>query len=632
MRFLYVLILVPVLAPAAPASFVKDVLPVLDKAECAGCHQLNGVASTTRLVFPEKGAGVDELEGFGDSLRALVDTRKPADSLLLSKPTMRVKHAGGPRIKAGSPEEAALREWAEHLAVTAPAARRRYQRTAGGDKHVLRRLTHAQYDNSVRDLLGDRTFPSRQFPPEDFIDGFKNQYEAQSISPMLADNYAAAAEKLAANWEGPDPGPQFVNQFGKRAFRRPLTPEEQVRYAALYKQGQAKLVIEAMLQSPAFLFRSETAPTAALRPYTRASRLAYLLWNTTPDEALIKSAERGELNTPAGIEAVVRRMLSDPRAREATAEFIAQWFRFDSIVSMVKERRAFPLFTRELALAMTEETRRLADELIWGNQSFMEFYTASYTYLNADLAALYKLPAPADEFTRVMLPESTERGGGVLGHASFLSLTSKPADTSITARGLFVREHILCQQVPQPPPGVNTNLPVGDEGKPLGNREKLQVHLVNPSCASCHNLIDPIGYGLEKFDGAGAWREKARVDVPKYNRREETKTVEVPIDNSGWVTGIDRSEFRSPRELGPILAANPQCQECVVKQYFRYAMGRHETAADRPVIERVVSRFRQSGFRFQDMMVELVRWTEFPPPAAVSAAGPPPSSSSSGGK
>lgn len=624
---LYLSFLFAAYAMAAPTSFVKDVLPVLDKADCAACHQANGVASTTRLVFPEKGAGVDEMEGFGDSLRLLVDTRKPGDSLLLAKPTMRVKHAGGPRIKPGSAEEAALRAWIDHLAVTAPAARRHFQR-AGGDKHILRRLTHTQYDNTVRDLLGDRTFPSKQFPPEDFIDGFQNQYEAQSISPMLADNYASAAEKLAANWEGADPGPQFVNQFGKRAFRRPLTLEEQARYTSLYKQGKAKLVIEAMLQSPAFLFRAETAATPALRPYTRASRLAYLLWNTMPDEALIKSAEKGELNTAAGLEAVARRMLADPRAREATGEFIAQWFRFDSIVTMVKERRAFPLFTRELALAMTEETRRLADDLIWNNQSFMEFYTANYTYLNADLAGLYKLPAPADEFTKVTLPESSERGGGVLGHASFLSLTAKPADTSITARGLFVREHILCQQVPQPPPGVNTNLPVGDEGKPLGNREKLQVHLVNPSCASCHNLIDPIGYGLEKFDGSGAWREKARVEVPKYNRREENKTVEVPIDNSGWVTGIERSEFRSPRELGPILAANPQCQECVVKQYFRYAMGRHETAADRPVIERVASRFRQSGFRFQDMMIELVRFTEFPPPAAVSAVAP----GASGGK
>ncbi len=606
-----VLVFSAALAAQPQPSFVRDVFPVFEKADCAGCHQLNGVASTTRLLFPEKGASPDEIEGFGDSLRVLVNTARPDESLLLMKPTMRAKHGGGPRIKPGSPEEAALRQWVNHLAVTAPTARRTQTRSAGA-KTNLRRLTHSQYDNTVRDLLGDRTFPSRQFPPEDFIDGFKNQYQGQSISPILADNYAAAAEKLAANWEGKDPGPSFVQQFGKRAFRRPLTAEEDLRYSALYKQGKAKLVMEAMLQSPSFLYRSETAATPELRPYVRAARLSYLLWDTMPDAALTAAAEKGELNTPAGLEAVARRMLADPRARQATDEFIAQWFRFDSIVSMVKERRAFPLFNRELALAMTEETRRLAAELIWNNRSFMDFYTANYTFLNSDLAALYKLPAPPEEFAKVSFPDTTERGGGVLGHGSFLSLTSKPADTSITARGLFVREHILCQQVPQPPPGVNTNLPAAEAGKALTNREKLVVHLTNPSCASCHNLIDPIGFGLEKFDGAGAYRQKARVELPKYDRRQDNKIVEADIDNSGWVTGIANSEFRTPKELGRILAANAQCQECVVKQYFRYAMGHHETAADRPLIEHIAARFRESGFRFQDMMVETVRSTEFP--------------------
>ena len=594
-----------VLSAQPQPAFVRDVLPILEKADCAGCHQPNGVASTTRLLFPEKGASADELEGFGDALRSLVDTRKPEDSPLLAKPTMRVKHAGGLRIKLGSPEEAAVRRWVDHLASTAPVARRAYSRSTGA-KTALRRLTHSQYDNTVRDLLGDRTFPSRQFPPEDFIDGFKNQYQGQSISPILADNYATAAERLASNWSGPDPGPQFVRQFGKRAFRRPLTPEEETRYALLYRQGKAKLVIEAMLQSPAFLYRPDTAATPPWQPYVRAARLSYLLWDTMPDEALTSAAERGELNTADGLEAAARRMLGDPRARQAADEFIAQWFRFDSIVTMVKERRAFPLFNRELALAMTEETRRLAADLIWSNRSFMEFYTANYTYLNSDLAALYKLPAPADEFAKVTFPDDIDRGGGVLGHGSFLSLTSKPADTSITARGLFVREHILCQQVPQPPPGVNTNLPAAEPGKTLTNRDKLVMHLANPACASCHNLIDPIGHGLEKFDGSGARREKMHVELPKYNRREENKFVDAEIDNSGWVTGIANSEFRSPKELGRILAGNGQCQDCVVKQYFRYAMGRHENAGDRALIERVSARFRESGFRFQDMMVELV--------------------------
>jgi len=596
---------------AQTRDFVKDVYPVLKKADCMGCHNLNGVASTTRLLFPDAGADSGEILSFGESLRMMVDRSAPDESLLIAKPTGRVAHGGGVRIQPGSAEEAAWKDWIRHLAASKPGAARQFTRRAG-ETTVLRRLTHAQYDKTVADLLGDRTLPSKQFPPEDFIDGFRNQYEGQSISPVLAENYAAAAERLAANWQGKDPGPGFVAEFGKRAFRRPLTAEESKLYGALYAKGGARMVIEAMLQSPSFLFRMESSPNPQHKAYARASRLSYLFWDTMPDAELFAAAAKGGLDTPAGFEAQARRLLKDPRAREAVDEFIAQWFRFDTILTMVKERRAYPAFTRELAVAMTEETRRLAADLIWNDRDFTGLYTANYTYLNADLAALYELPAPAEEFTRVDLPESSGRAG-VLGHASVLALTAKPSDTSITARGLFVREHFLCQQVPQPPPGLNASLPVQKADKPMTNRELLATHLTNPSCASCHNLVDPIGYGLEKYDGIGARREQMRIDLPRYDRRADIKSVQLPIDAAGWVTGIPDSNFKTPRELGRILAANPQCQECVVKQYFRYAMGRHETAADRPVIERVAADFRRSGFRFQEMMVSLVKWTEFPP-------------------
>jgi hypothetical protein len=591
------------------AGFVTDVMPILKKADCMGCHQSNGVASTTRFVFPEAGASNEELEAFGDSLRALVDKAAPEKSLLLVKPTNRVTHGGGERMKPGSSEEKVWLDWVRHLATTEPMQSQKFAREAK-EQNVLRRLTHSQYDRTVRDLLGDYTLPSKQFPPEDFIDGFKTQYEGQSISPILAEAYLAAAEKLAANWRGEDTGPRFVAEFGKRAFRRPLTKEELGRYGELYKQGKARLVIEAMLQSPAFLYRLESTTIAAHKPYARATRLAYLLWDTMPDDELFRAAEKGELATPAGVERQVQRMLDDEKAKQAADEFIAQWFRFDTVLTMVKERRAYPSFTRELALAMTEETRRLAADLIWNDRNFMDLYTAEYTFLNPDLASLYKLPAPAEEFARVSLPADGGRAG-ILGHGSFLAMTSKPADTSITARGLFIRERFLCQQVPQPPPGVNSNPPVQKKEKPMTNRELLGMHLGNPSCASCHNLIDPIGFGLEKYDGVGAYRDTVRVVIPQYDRRARTETVDLNIDAAGWVTGIQQSEFATPRALGKILAANPQCQECVVKQFFRYSMGRHENAGDRPVLDRIVAEFRKSNFQFRKMLSAFVRWTEF---------------------
>jgi hypothetical protein len=597
---------------AQTPRFAEGVYPLLTKAGCQECHHSNGVASTTRLILPDRSASGEEIEQFGDSLRKLVDRADPDGSILFTKPTMRMAHAGGERIKKGSSEETAWRKWVEHLATSAPLAPARTVRARHEQNPALRRLTHSQYDNTVRDLTGDATFPSKQFPPEDFIDGFKNQYQGQSISPLLAESYAAAAEKIAANAKVKDTGASFPADFGRRAFRRPLTPEESKRYGVLYAKGGARLVIEGMLQSPAFLFWLESTPKPELKAYARASRLSYLLWDTMPDDVLYRAAAGGELNTPQGFERQARRLLTDPRARQAVDEFIAQWMRFDRVISMVKERRAYPNFTRELALAMTEETRRLAADLIWNQRNFMDLYTADHTFLNADLAGLYGLPVPAEEFSKVKYPETSGRGG-ILSHGSFLALTAKPAETSITARGLFIRESFLCQVVPQPPPGVNTNLPAQAEAKPRTNRELLEAHLENPACASCHKLIDPIGYGLERFDGVGGYREQMRVEIPTFNRRLNAKSVTLPINSQGWVTGIEKSEFGTPRELGKILADSPQCQECVVKQFFRYAMGRHEEPGDRAVIGRAAADFRASGYRFQEMMVSLVKWSEFPP-------------------
>jgi hypothetical protein len=605
---------------AQKPDFVTNIWPVLQKADCMGCHQGNGVASTTRLVFPDAGASKQELEEFGDSLRSLVDRAKPEESLLIAKPTNRARHAGGRRITPGSTEESAWLSWIKHLATSEPLARKTPARRTHAEQQVLRRLTHSQYDNTVRDLLGDRSYPSKLFPPEDFIDGFKTQIHGQSISPILAEAYSAAAEKLAGDWQGKDPGPQFVREFGKRAFRRPITAQEQKRYSALYAKGGARLVIEAMLQSPSFLFRLEATPVKEHQPYAKASRLSYMLWDTMPDDTLIKAAERGDLDTPEGFQKHARRMLDDARARQAVDEFIAQWMRFDRVLTMVKERRAYPLFTRELAVAMTEETRRLAADLIWNNKNFMDLYTAKYAFLNSDLAQLYNLPAPSEEFAKVTFPADSERAG-ILGQAAFLALTAKPADTSITARGLFVRESFLCQQVPQPPPGVNANLPVPTADKPMTNRDRLGVHLSNPSCASCHTLIDPIGFGFEKFDGVGARREKAKVEIPSYNRRDGNKTVELPLDSTGYVAGIQKSDFSSPKGLGEVLSANRQCQECVVKQLFRYSMGRHENTTDRLTIERAFDDFKQSGFRFQELLISLVKWSQFPPADPVRGAG-----------
>ena len=610
--------------------FSGTVYPALQKAGCQSCHNHDGIAAGTRLLFPDSDTSSASLDDFGLSLKFLTDAADPRKSLLLSKPTRRVAHAGGMRIAPDSPEEAILRTWVEHLSTTRVLAKK--DSTAAAPPPigpVLRRLTHFQYNNTVRDLLGDQGNLADQFPPEDFVNGFKNQYQSQSISPLLAEAYSLAAGKLAQNaFRGGDThalipcalsaigcAEKFVASFGKKAFRRPLQKDETDRYLRLFhsqKQflGGAQIVVEALLQSPAFLLRTDGVQSNA---YQRAGRLSYFLWNTMPDAALFRTAAAGGLDTPQGVEAAARRMLKDSRARATVDDFLAQWLRFDKLLNTIKDRSTFPQYGPELALAMTEETRRLVADLVWNNGDFTKIYSAEYAFLNDGLADLYKLKAPPDDFGRVALPPETGRSG-ILGQALFLSLTSKPTETSPTARGLFVREQFLCQDVPQPPPGVSTNLPALTKEKPQTNRERLAVHLANESCSGCHSLIDPIGFGFEKFDAIGQRRENQIITFRRSRGDDgdrKPETVSLPLDTSGYVAGIRDSEFTEPHILGKVLASNEQCRECIVKQLFRYLAGRKETSADRQMIRQSFEDFRRSGFRFQELMISLIKSTIF---------------------
>jgi hypothetical protein len=298
--------------------------------------------------------------------------------------------------------------------------------------------------------------------------------------------------------------------------------------------------------------------------------------------------------------------MESPKARQAVDEFTSQWLRFDLALNAVKDRGLYPQFTPELAAAMAEETRLLVRDVVWNDRSFMDVFTARYGFLNSELASLYGVPAPPAEFAKASFPADSDRAG-VIGQAMFLALTSKPGETSPTVRGYFVREHFLCQQVPDPPPGANASLPPLSESKPQTNRERLKEHTINATCAGCHSLMDPIGFGLEGFDAIGRRRDKQLiVFMPdRHERNKKPVKVELPLDVQGTVQGLAKSDFTSPAQLGTVLAGSAECQECVVKQMFRYAFGRRETQADRPVIDRATEVFRASEFRLTALMAYL---------------------------
>lgn len=627
-------------AQSDPAVAAR-VLQTMQAAGCQSCHTAGGVAAETRLRVLSEKPSPAQLRAFEQGARRLVNLAQPERSLLLLKPTFRVAHTGGRLIEPDSPQDVLLGDWIEQLVklgpVSQPAAAEPATRRLPPSQ-MLRRLTHSQYNNTVRDLLGDYSRIADRFPPEDFVNGFKNQVQTQDIPPLLAEAYSDAAEKLARNaFRGGDRhglvpcrpaaatdadcAAEFIQTLGRRAFRRALEPNEVDLYRNLFLTEAAgtgefldgaRLVVEVMLQSPKFLFHPEPGPDSKRAAYARANSLSYFLWNTLPDEQLLAAAESGGLDTPEGLQAEARRLLDDPRAREAVDDFFAQWLRFDLTLNSVRDRRLYRDFSPELAIAMVEETRRLIADVVWNDRDFRELLTARHSFVNSDLAKLYGVPAPAAEFGRIELPADSSRAG-ILGHASFLTMTSKPGETSPTVRGLFVREHLLCETIPDPPPDATATLPPLTEDKPLANRDLLGVHLTNPTCAGCHNLIDPVGFGLEMYDAVGRYRERQSITFfpTRAERGKEPVTVEVDINPEGVVAGISRETFSSPRELGELLAASPRCQECMVRQLFRYATGREESDSDQPEIEEVAEAFRSSGFRFQELLVALVATDAF---------------------
>jgi hypothetical protein len=618
------------------ALFVQEVYPIFERAQCRLCHDDNGIAAATRVHFPPEDATPERLLQFGYSLRPVVDSANPAGSLLLAKPTQKIPHTGGERIAPGSADAATLTRWVQALAgISAEEARSRIAQLGGGSESStgsVRRLTHAQYNNTVRDLLGSETRPADDFPPEDYVDGFSNQISAQAASPILTAAYNGAARKLAraaflagdshalipCRPSGPSDSAcrdEFLRQFGRRAFRRPLSELELASYGDLFSAAAsqdrnftsgAQVVIEAMLQSPNFLFYGHEAS----RAHRIASRLAYFLWNTTPDETLLEAAGSGQLNSPAAIEKVARKMLNDPRAQASADDFLAQWLRFDRLLLAVRDSHIYPDFSVELAASMAEETRTFFRDIVWEGRDFTTFFTADYSFVDQELAKLYGIAPPAELFGRVRIPASTGRGG-ILGQASFLTVTSKPGESSPTERGKFIREHFLCQIMPPPPAGVSTQLPPVTDEMPLNNRQQLSVHLSNASCANCHRLVDPIGFGLENYDAIGQFRETQYVEirptVDEQRTKRKTKPTEyhLPIDSKAYIQGIENSEFSTPREAGELLATDPVCRRCTVKQLFRYALGRHETEADQAAIDQAFQRFEDSQFDFRELIIAI---------------------------
>jgi hypothetical protein len=404
----------------------------------------------------------------------------------------------------------------------------------------------------------------------------------------------------------------FITKLGRRAWRRDLTPEEVTRYATIATNaagmvkdfyGGLEYGLAGLLQSPHFIYREELGvpdPADATRRlftgYELATRLSYLVLNTTPDDALLEAAKTGKLGMQVGLGTEAQRLLAAPGARDAMGSFFAELYQLAELDHLPQDVKAFPLLTPTLGASMRTETLKVIDEITLGTDAdYRSFFDTPTTYVNGELAKIYGITGVTGaNFVKATLPASGPRAG-FLGQAGFLAMYSHADSGSPTRRGKFIREVLLCQAVPAAPPDVDTTFPTDMPGGPQRTtREKLEQHrATGTSCAACHAVMDPIGLGLENFDGIGAYR---------------TMEVGKAIDASGELDGV---KFTDARGLAAALKANPNVGSCLARGLLRYATGHIETAGEQSVVDAVSQQFATDGYKFRPLIYSVVASASF---------------------
>lgn len=485
------------------------------------------------------------------------------------------------------------------------------------------RLSHRQWAASVRDLLAMDALPdvsafSADAPTET---SFDNNGGALVVSAGLATDYEAAVEKLSgelvanasrlakvmpanAPADATALGDAFVKGFGERAFRRPLTANEVTSYAALWKRGTeffpgmdakkagVQLVVQAMLLSPSFEYRVEIGKgkladgSLDLTDYEIAARLSYMLWDSTPDAALLTAAKQGELHDPAKIAAQAKRMLADARATAKVEEFHRQ------LLELARYDGVHPTGLPEgIGAAMRQETERFVRDVVIDHDGNLDtLLTASYTFVNKDLAALYGVSGSfGSEFTRVDL--NPKQRAGLLTQAGFLAY--RAGDTAPILRGVFVNEKFLCAQLPPPP--------VFTPPKLTGTTRRERVNSVTGegTCgAGCHaTLINPAGYPLEYFDDAG-----------RYRTQDNGK----PVDGTASYPFRDgMQDYDGPIEWSRAMTDSVEAHECYVRHWIEFGLGRPAADGDDALITRVATASRDSGISVKEMLIQMVQSPSF---------------------
>lgn len=486
------------------------------------------------------------------------------------------------------------------------------------------RLTQNQIRHSLTDVFGESIAIPSTADPDLTEGGFKvvgaglstpSTRGVESIEKMA---FAVASEVVSEDNRSQTIGCDlndiacvrtFIERRGRQLWRRSLTPEEFARLFEVFSNVKDRLenpytalefVIAALIQSPHFIFRREIASNGRFTDFAMASRLSYLLWDTTPDDILLDAAESGELSSERGLQTQIERLLASPRSEAAILRFFEQWFELEKLEQLNKDPMVFTAMTSDLGKMARRETLLNIAEVIFVEDSDLRgLLTRERTFVNRKLAALYGIRAPVREgFGVVELTRQNQRRG-LLGQLSFLALHSHPVSTSATLRGLFVRSKLLCQTVPPPPADVDTSIPE-PSGERQTLRERVDEHLTNEACSSCHLLTDPIGLAFENFDGLGVYRTTDNGGI---------------IDPSGE---LDGRPFEDAWAITDMLRNHPGFPQCIVRNLHRFVTGRIETSDQKPMLEAMTRQFAKDTYRFKPLLKTMLMSRVFRQAGSVS--------------
>lgn len=481
-------------------------------------------------------------------------------------------------------------------------------------------LTEAQYSATIGNIFGDDIQRAVRFAPLRRDEGLlANGARLAIMTPGALDLVESTARKVAAQVvdEGhrdflvgcrpPSEAARddacaraFISRVGRLLYRRPLTGAElrkavvlagtSVGKGASFYDGLA-YVLSGFLTSPEFLYiteRTERDPAGGTRldAYSKASRLSFFLWNAAPDDLLLKAAERGELSSPAGVTKQVKRMLASPAAASGVRAFFADMLALDDLKDVAKDTSIYPAYTLAVAgYAREQALRTIVDHVVTRNLDYRDLMTTRRTFLTQDLGAIYRVPVEAKpgEWVPYEFPANSSRAG-LLTHVAFLSQFAHPGRSSPTRRGRGIRETLLCQEVPNPPPDVDFSSFEDPAGDFASARDRLKAHNENPVCAGCHKLTDPMGLALENFDGAGQFR------VAEKGVRIDPSSV------------LDGTPVADAVGVGKVLRESPEIAECLVQRLASYGVGRPMGGFDNPWITQLNAEFVKDGYRVMELM------------------------------